>query len=67
MTGVVVISALVDELGNVTDARVIRGSSSNTGFNQAALKNVKSRKYKPAAANGKAGRAWVAIQIDFKL
>lgn len=65
--GVVVISALVDEQGNVAEARVIRGGPSNSGLNEAALANVKKRKYKPGTLNGKPGRAWVAIQIDFKL
>lgn len=65
--GVVVISALVDEQGNVAEARVIRGAPGNSGLNEAALANVKKRKYKPGTLNGKPGRAWVAIQIDFKL
>lgn len=65
--GVVVISALVDEQGNVAEARVIRGAPSNSGLNEAALANVKKRKYKPGTLNGKPGRTWVAIQIDFKL
>ncbi|MEO8500785.1 MAG: energy transducer TonB, partial [Vicinamibacteria bacterium] len=67
LTGTVIISALVDEQGNVAEARVIRGPAPHTGFNQAALDNVKKRKYKPATLNGKPGRAWVAIQVDFKL
>ena len=67
ITGTVVISALVDEMGNVAEARVIRGVAANAGLNQAALENVKRRKYKPATLNGKPGKAWVAIQIDFKL
>lgn len=67
LTGTVIISALIDEQGNVAEARVIRGATANVGFNQAALDNVKRRKYKPATQNGKPGRAWVAIQIDFKL
>lgn len=67
ITGSVIISALVDEQGNVAEARVIRGAAPNSGLNQAALDNVKKRKYKPASMNGKPGRAWVAIQIDFKL
>ena len=67
LAGTVIISALVDEQGNVVEARVIRGAPVNTGFNQAALDNVKKRKYKPATRDGKPGRAWVAIQVDFKL
>ena len=67
ITGNVIVSALVDEQGNVTETRIIRGAAPNSGLNQAALDNVKRRKYKPATMNGKPGRAWVAIQIDFKL
>ena len=67
MTGSVMISALVDEQGNVVETRVIRGAPNNTGFNQVALDNVKRRKYKPATFNGKPGRTWVAIKIDFRL
>jgi protein TonB len=67
ITGSIVISALVDELGNVAEARVIRGAAPNSGLNQAALDNVKRRKYKPATMGGKPGRAWIAVQIEFKL
>ena len=67
ITGSVVISALVDELGNVIETRLIRGAPSNSGLNQAALDNVKKRKYKPATLNGKPGKAWINIQVDFKL
>ncbi len=67
ITGSIVISALIDEQGNVAEARVIRGASPNSGLNQAALDNVKRRKYKPATLNGKPGRAWIAVQVDFKL
>lgn len=67
IAGSVVISALVDEQGNVVESRLIRGAAPNSGLNQVALENVKRRKYKPAQANGKPGRAWIAIQIDFKL
>ncbi len=67
ITGSVVVSALIDEQGNVAESRLIRGASPNSGLNQVALENVKRRKYKPAQMNGKPGRAWIAIQIDFKL
>jgi len=67
ITGSVIISALVDEQGNVVETRLIRGAPPNSGLNQVALENVKRRKYKPALANGKPGRVWVAIQVDFKL
>jgi len=65
--GSVVISALIDEQGNVAEARIIRGVAGTSGLNQVALDTVKRRKYKPATLGGKPGRAWVAIQIDFKL
>jgi serine/threonine-protein kinase len=67
ITGTVIVQALIDEQGNVAEARVLRGAPANSGLNQAALDSVKKRKYKPASKDGKPGRAWVAIQIDFKL
>lgn len=67
VTGTVIVSALVDEHGTVVETRLIRGVAPNSGLNQAALDNVKKRKYKPATQGGKPGKAWVAIQIDFKL
>jgi TonB family protein len=68
ISGTVVISALVDEYGNVAEARVIQGAiAANVGLNEAALQSVKRRKYKPATLNGKPGRAWIAVAIEFKL
>jgi TonB family protein len=64
--GTVIISALIDEQGNVAEARVIRGVPGNMGLNEAALASVRKRKYKPAMSKGQPGRAWIAIQIDFK-
>lgn len=67
VTGRVLVSALIDEQGNVAEVKLIRGVPSKSGLNEAALENVRRRKYKPATLNGKPGRAWVAVQIDFKL
>jgi TonB family protein len=68
ISGTVIISALVDEHGNVVEARVIQGAiAANVGLNEAALQSVKRRKYKPATLNGKVGRAWIAVAIEFKL
>lgn len=64
--GTVVVSALIDEKGNVADARIIRGVAGSFGLNEAALASVKKRKYKPAMQKGVAGRAWIAIQVEFK-
>jgi TonB family protein len=66
ITGTVLVSALVDEQGNVVETKLIRGVSATAGLNVAAIENIKKRKYKPATLNGKPGRAWIAIQIDFK-
>ena len=67
ISGTVVVSALIDEAGSVVETRLVRGGPTNSGLNQAALDNVKKRKYKPATQNGKPCRVWIAIQIDFKL
>ncbi len=67
ITGTVLVSALIDEQGNVVETKLIRGVSTSAGLNVAAMENVKKRKYKPATLNGKPGRVWVAIHIEFKL
>jgi TonB family protein len=64
ITGTVLISALVDEQGSVAETRIIRGAMA---LNQAALDSVKRRKYRPATRNGKPGRIWIAVSVEFKL
>ena len=65
-TGSVIVSALIDEQGNVAEVRLIRGVSGTSGLNQAALDNVKRRKYKPATLNGVPVKFRKTVQISIK-
>lgn len=65
--GRVIITALVNENGKVIDARVLRGDDKKVGFEEAALRAVKSTSFKPAMKDGKRVRVWMPIPIDFKM
>jgi TonB family protein len=60
--------ALVDERGRVTEATVIRSSGQPAvyGFDEAALRRVKSRRYRPARRNDAAVPIWVIVRVDFR-
>src|SRR5687768_9246859 len=64
VSGTVVLEALVDERGNVPDARVIR---SIPLLDQAALEAVKQWQFKPATLKGEAVPAIVQIELEFTL
>ena len=64
VSGTVVLEALVDERGNVPDARVIR---SIPLLDQAALDAVKQWQFKPATLKGEAVPAIVQIELEFTL
>lgn len=67
ISGSVVVSALIDESGRVADARLVRKEAGDTGFNEAALEHVRSRRYRPAMQDGRPGPTWMAIRVEFKL
>jgi general secretion pathway protein A len=62
--GVVVINALVDETGKVTDMKVISGSALLT---QAAMEALHAWKYEPASLNGQPVATHIRVSIDFSL
>jgi TonB family protein len=64
----VVIRALVDEQGRVAETAVVQpsGQPPEYGFDEAALKRVRSRKYRPARRNGVPVAIWVVVRIDFR-
>lgn len=64
--GTVILSLLVSEKGDVTDAKVLRGVS-GPGLDQAALDAVKKWKFTPAMKNGKRVRVWITYPIVFKM
>lgn len=63
--GKVYVLAFVDESGNVTDAKIIKGIGA--GCDEAALNAVKKTKFKPGKQRGKAVKVQVSIPVVFKL
>jgi TonB family protein len=62
--GVVEVLALVDESGQVIDARVGRGVPE---LNDAALTAVRNWRFQPYADQGRAVRFWVTVPVRFTL
>jgi general secretion pathway protein A len=62
--GVVVINAVVNEAGKVTDMKVISGSPLLT---QAAMDALRTWKYEPAKMNGRPTASHVQVSINFTL
>ncbi len=62
--GVVILEAVIDESGNVTSARVLRGDPL---LAPAALDAVQQWKFKPARLNGEAIPVVMTVTVQFKL
>jgi TonB family protein len=64
----VVVRALVDETGKVSEAAVIQvsGQPLDLGFEHAALTRVKGRRYRPARRNDIPVPIWVVVRVDFR-
>ncbi|HMU41739.1 MAG TPA: energy transducer TonB [Ignavibacteriaceae bacterium] len=63
--GKVYVLAFVDENGNVTDAKIIKGLGA--GCDEAALDAVRKTKFKPGKQRGKPVKVQVSIPIVFRL
>ena len=63
--GKVHVQAFIDENGNVTNAKIIKGIGA--GCDEAALDAVKESKFKPGRQRGKPVKVQVSIPIVFKL
>ena len=64
--GVVIIEALVNEMGQVIQTEVVQGIS-NTGLNEAAVEGIRRTSFIPARQNGRPISVWISIPIDFQL
>jgi TonB family protein len=64
----VVVRALVDPQGRVMDVAIVQpsGQPAELGFDDAALKRVKSRRYRPARRHDVPVGMWVIVRIDFR-
>ncbi|PYQ11474.1 MAG: hypothetical protein DMF80_21540 [Acidobacteria bacterium] len=65
--GTVELSILVDEKGNVVDAKLVTAAGGKSGLNEAALDNVKRRRYRPATRDGVPVKVWYPVSVKFIL
>jgi serine/threonine-protein kinase len=65
--GRVELTILVDEKGNVTDARVTTGAGGRSGLNEAAMENARKRRYRPGTKDGVPIKVWIPITVNFVL
>jgi TonB family protein len=65
--GTVELNVLVDEKGSVADAQVITGSGGKAGLNEAAVENVKRRRYRPGMKDGVPIKVWIPVRVKFEL
>jgi TonB family protein len=65
--GSVVVEALVDETGAVSEVNVVEPSVPGMGFEAAAIRQVRSRRYRPATKDGVPVRVRVRIRVNFEL
>jgi TonB family protein len=67
ISATVVVRALVDAQGRITDVGIVQPSGQpEFGFDEAALKRVKSRRYRPARRHDLPVAMWVIVRIDFR-
>ena len=63
--GIVAVTFVIDEHGNVVDPEVKK--STNSGFNESAIKAIAQWKFRPAQVGGKPVKCRVTIPIRFNL
>lgn len=65
--GNVLVSVLVSETGRVVDVKVLRGDSTRSGFDDAAVRAVRQASFTPPMKDGKRVKTWAPMPIMFKL
>ncbi|MCP3962999.1 MAG: energy transducer TonB [bacterium] len=63
--GVVIVQAIIDREGNVTNVKVLRGQP--MGLSEEAVKAIKQWKFKPATLRGKPVDVYFNLTVNFKL
>ncbi len=63
--GVVILQAIVDAMGNVSQVQVLKGLP--LGLTDSAIETVKSWRYKPATMDGKPVAVYLNLLINFSL
>lgn len=64
-SGLVTVSCLIDEKGNVTEPKVVKAT--NDAFSEPALEALKKWKFKPAKKDGEAVAIRVNIPVQFNV
>lgn len=65
--GTVELNVLVDEKGHVVDVQLVSGAGGKSGLNEAAMDNVKRRRYRPATKDGIPVKVWLPVRVQFRL
>lgn len=63
--GVVIVQAIIDKEGNVTNVKVLKGLP--MGLEEAAVNAIKQWKFRPATLNGKPVVVYYNLTVNFKL
>jgi len=63
--GVVIVQAIIDRQGNVTNVKVLRGLP--MGLDEASVEAMKQWKFKPATLNGRPITVYYNLTVNFKL
>jgi protein TonB len=63
--GVVIVEAIIDGTGRVTDVRVIKPLP--MGLSESAVEAVRQWRFEPATLNGRPLSVYFTLQVDFKL
>jgi TonB family protein len=65
VTGTVIVESVIDEQGNVTNPRVLRGLP--LGLDRSAVAAVQTWKFKPATLNGKPVKVYYVLTVRFQV
>jgi len=65
ITGVVIVQAIIDKQGNVTNVKLLK--SLPMGLGQSAVEAIKKWKFKPATLNGKPVEVYYNLTVNFQL
>jgi TonB family protein len=65
VTGTVIVEAVIDEQGNVTDTRVLKGLP--MGLSEAAVEAIKSWVFKPATLKGRPVPVYYVLTVNFQI
>jgi TonB family protein len=65
VTGIVIVEAIIDEQGNVTNAAVLKGLP--MGLDRSALNAIQTWKFKPATLDGIPVRVYYTLTVNFQI